>query len=233
MVYSPEFGGYPAERVVSSMEIGKVPLATFARFSEAAATPRLRVIRDARIQRGDPESYYKRDFYYELRNTLRKTHWRPGGGSLDAFEASLNELFEKADRVKGRQAHYKAVSAAYINYWKKRDAQFFEVAPSDIDLAGLTIHVTAEVGMRYDGNNLALKLILTAPKPTKHFRQVIQLLSDEAFRNRPNIQPAIWDVRRGEILQRVPVPNQFRLALEGDALYFRHMWEGMDQEAEA
>ncbi len=232
VVYSPKLGGYPQENVEHPMEIGNVALATFARFSEASMSQRVRVVRDARLFRSDPESYTGRDYYFDLRNTLRKTHWQPGAGSIEAFEAALDTLLAKADKVKGRADHYEAISEAYITFWKKQDAQFFPVAPSNVELAGLSIHVTAEVGMRYDGNNLALKLILTAPKQTRHFRQVIQFLSDEAFLNRPNLQPAIWDVRRGEILPRVPIPKDFRLALEGDAAAFRHMWGGMDRETE-
>lgn len=135
----------------------------------------------------------------------------------------------RRQKVRGRAEHYKAISDAYLDFWKKRDAQFFRIPSHDTDLAGLTIHVTAEVGMRYDGNNLALKIVFTAPKPTRHFRQVIQFLSDEAYEDRP-LQPAIWDVRRQEILPRVPTPRDFRLALEGDAMAFQQIWRSLDRE---
>jgi hypothetical protein len=189
---------------------------------------RVRVVRDARLYRSDPKSYGARDYYFELRNTLRKTHWLGEDNGLGAFEAAVESMLSRL-KVKGKADHYKVISAAYIEFWKERGAQFFRIPPASVDLAGLPINVSAEVGMRYDGNNLALKIVFTAPKPTRHFRQVIQFLSDEAFENR-SIQPAIWDVRRGEILPRVPTPRDFRLALEGDAMAFQQIWQGLDRE---
>lgn len=232
VVYSHKFRGYTQKEAVCAMEIGAVALATFARFSEATMSQRVRVVRDARLFRSDPDSYAGRDYYFDLRNTLRKTHWQPGASKIESFEAALDGLLTRASKVKGRADHYKAISEAYIAFWKKRDAQFFPVAPTNIELVGLSIHVTAEVGMRYDSNNLALKLLLAAPKQTRHFRQVIQFLSDEAFEDRPNLQPAMWDVRRGEILPRVPIPKDFRLALEGDAMAFQQIWRSLDREDE-
>ena len=233
VVYSPKFGGYPTEIAVGPMEIGSVPLATFARFSEASMSQRVRVVRDARMFRGDPDSYRRRDYYHELRNTLRKTHWQAEGGGIDAFEAALDGMLAKADKVKGRAEHYKAVSEAYIALWRKHDAQFFRIPPSDVDLVGLTVHVTSDLGMRYDGNNLAIKLLLTAPKATRHYRQVIQFLTEEAYRNRASLMPVIWDVRRQELLQRVPTPKDFRIALEGDSMAFQQIWRSLDRESES
>jgi hypothetical protein len=233
VVYSPKFGGYPTIVERDVMEIGSVPLATFARFSEASMAARVRVVRDARMYRGDPDSYRARDYYNELRNTLRKTHWQPDGGSIDAFEAALDGLLEKADKVKGRAEHYKTVSEAYIALWRKNDAQFFRIPPNDVNLAGLTVHVTSDLGMRYGGNSLAVKLLLTAPKATRHYRQVVQFLTEEAYRNRPNLVPVIWDVRRQELLQRVPTPKDFRIALEGDAMAFQQIWRSLDRADEA
>lgn len=229
VLYSPQFGGYPREvEGIVPLDIGKVALATFARFSEASMSQRVRVVRDARIFRSDPKSYAQRDYYFDLRNTLRKTHWQGESGGLDAFEAAVDPMLQR-QKVRGKAEHYKTVSEAYLDLWKKRDAQFFRIPARDVDLAGLAIHVTAEVGMRYDSNSLALKIVFAAPKPTRHFRQVIQFLSEEAYEGQP-LQPLIWDVRRQDILPRVPTPRDFRLALEGDAMAFQQIWRSLDRE---
>jgi hypothetical protein len=213
------------------MEIRNVPVAAFARFSEATMGQRVRVVRDARLYRSDPTSYAQRDYYFDLRNTLRKTHWQPGSHGLEAFEAAIDPMVAR-QKARGKAEHYRVISAAYLDFWQKRDAQFFAIPPSHVDLAGLAINVTAEIGMKYGGDNLALKLVLTAPKPTRHFRQVIQFLSDEAYENRA-FQPAIWDVRRHEILPRVPTPRDFRLALEGDAMAFQQIWQSLDRASDS
>jgi hypothetical protein len=75
----------------------------------------------------------------------------------------------QSKRFPGKADHFRRAGTAYISLWKKRDAEFFRVVPSDVEIAGLNIRVTAEVGivtaevgMRYDGNNMALKLYLCA-----------------------------------------------------------------------
>jgi len=229
VVYSPKFGEYPQQEMVPTMEIGNVAIATFARFFEATPSGRVRVVRDARLFQSDPKSYAKRDYYFDLRNTLRQTHWQTN--DISTFEAALDPLIAK-QTIPGKQEHVRTIGRAYIDFWKKRDAQFFRVAPSIVEITGLRIHVVAEVGMRYNGDNLALKLALAAPKPTRHFRQVIQYLTTEGLRNRPNLQQAIWDVRREEILPHVPIPRDFRLALEGEAVAFRQIWESLNREEE-
>jgi len=54
---------------------------------------RITVVREARQFRSDPDSYAKRDYYYEFRNTLRKTHWHHN--DISTFEAALEPVAAK------------------------------------------------------------------------------------------------------------------------------------------
>ncbi len=227
VVHFPKFGGSPDKERVSTLEIDSVPVATFARFFEATAPHKVRIVRDSRLYQSDPKGYRARDYYLEFRNTLRQTHWLTN--NISTFEAALDHLVSK-QKDAGRQEHYRKLGEAYISFWKKRDADFFDIRQEIVPVAGLSIRVVSEVGMRYGGDELALKLSLSAPKPTRSFRQVIQHLSGQALTRNPKLQPLLWDVRREEILPPVPIPRDFQLALEGQAGAFRQIWEGLDKE---
>ena len=84
--------------------------------------------------------------------------------------------------------------------------------------------------MRYGGDDRALKLSLTAPKPKRSFRQAVQYLATDALASNPRLQPAIWDVRREEILPSPTIPKDFQVILEAQAAAFKLIWESLDSE---
>ena len=87
--------------------------------------------------------------------------------------------------------------------------------------------------MSYHGDNLALKLWLPAPRPTRPFRQVIQYLTE--LRDYPDWrqewQKSLWDVRREEVLQRVSIPKDFGITVEAQAVAFLQIWNRFDELA--
>lgn len=230
MVHSPKYGGLPEKEGVFTLQIESVPVATFARFYEATGPGKVRTVRDSRLYQSDPKGYIARDYYLDFRNTLRQTHWQTDDISI--FEAALDNLVSR-QTVAGKADHFRKLGEAYINFWKKRDAHFFNIPQEFVDVAGLSIRVVSEVGMRYHGDDLALKLSLPAPSPTRSFRQVVQHLTRQAQAQNPKLQPLIWDVRREEILPPVPIPKDFQLALEGQAMAFRQIWESLDKQEES
>jgi len=54
----------------------------------------------------------------------------------------------------------------------------------------------------------------------------------EGLRNRPQLQQAIWDVRREDTLPQVPTPKDFRLILESEGAAFRQIWQSLDRDDE-
>ncbi len=212
------------------MELASVPVTTFARFYEATGPGKVRIVRDSRLYQSDPKGYRTRDFYLDFRNTLRQTHWATN--DIGTFEAALDSLV-KRQTIQGRDEHFRKVGTAYITYWKKRDPGYFAIEPETIQVADLNIRVSPEVGMNYSGDELALKLSLPAPRPTRAFRQVLQHLTVQAYASSPRLQPGIWDVRREEILPPVPIPKDFQLAIEGQAMAFRQIWESLDKDRPA
>ncbi len=213
------------------MEIKAVAIATFARFYGATGPQKVKMVRDARLFQSDPRGYSARDYYGDFRRALRQTHWQTD--NIATFEAKLDSLVA-TQTIPGKSEHYRELGEAYIKFWKKHDAHFFRVPDASITVAELDIRVVTEVGMRYGQDRLALKLLLTAQKPTRQFRQAIQHLTDEARRGTrsANLQPGIWDVRREDVLPRVSIPKDFQLALEGQATAFRQIWDSLDAEEE-
>ncbi len=45
-----------------------------------------------------------------------------------------------------------------------------------------------------------------------------------------NWQPRLWDVRRNEVLQPVPLPLDFRISLEAQAAAFQQTWKSLEEE---
>ncbi|MGD9935693.1 MAG: hypothetical protein AB7T37_18500 [Dehalococcoidia bacterium] len=212
---------------MAKMPLEPIPAATFARFYEATGPQKVRIVRDSRMYQSDPKGYRARDYYREFRNTLRQTHWATN--NIANFAAALDGLVN-GQTIKGKDEHYRKVGEAYIHFWEKRGADYFTIQREFVPLAELSIRVRPEVGMKYNGDQLALKLALAAPRPTRAFRQVIQHLTEQALVAAPEYQTAVWDVRREEILPRVPIPKDFQLALEGQAMAFKQIWESLDSE---
>lgn len=235
MLYSMKSGGCPAKNKRSGMlQQPVIGMATFARFYDAPASGKGRVITDARTYVAKPNDYNQRAYYWALRNTLSQTHWRSNDLSdfSDAVEGMLSKL-----TAEHRRENYRKVSEAYLSFWaKQEDAQFFRIQAGRIEIAGLTILINPEIGLRRYGDNLALKLWFSAPPPKRSYRQAIQYLMSEAQQRgwQRDIQPALWDVRREEIMPSVPIAKDFPLVIRGQAAAFREMWgaAGEDQSIE-
>lgn len=227
VVYSPLLGGDTRiKRGSIPMEQPAIGMATFARFYDATSAEKVSIIRDTRMFVADRESYVLRDYYAGLRNTLRQTHWATG--DLSTFEDALSDLLAQ-QRILPKKEHYEKLGQAYIKYWQRQNAIYFEVEDTTIEIAGLPILITPEFGMRHHGDNLAVKLWLGAPQPKRTFRQAIQYLMDEAQRRgwRTDLQPVLFDVRREVILPRVSLPKDFPSAMAGQAAAFRYMWDSI------
>ena len=237
MVYSPKIGeAYHKNRMADMLERPSLGMATFARFYDAPASQRARIVREARTFWIDPDGYRKRNYYWAVRNTLSRTHWSTN--DLSDFENAQEEMLSKLPYKKGkhsRNENYQVVSRAYLKFWsKQQDAQFFKIPRGSVQIAGLTILVNPEVGMRRRGDELALKLWFSVPRPKRAFRQAIQYLMSEAQHQgwQRHLQPALWDLRREEILPNVPLPKDFDWVIRGQASAFREMWDGFGPQEE-
>lgn len=232
MLYAQQSRGHPTQsRRVNVLKQPVIGMATFARFYDAPASGKGRVITDARTYVAKPNEYNHRAYYWALRNTLSQTHWKSNDLSdfSDAVEGMLSNI-KKEHRVE----NYRKVSEAYLSFWTKQgDAQFFKIPTERIEIAGLTILINPEIGLRRPGDNLALKVWFSAPKPKRSYRQAIQYLMNEAQQHgwQPGVQPALWDVRREEIMPSVPIAKDFPLVIRGQAAAFREMWgaAGIDE----
>ena len=234
MVHSPKLGVPPINHEVSSMlqNHPTIGMATFARFYDAPASGKVRMVRDALTYWANPEGYKQRDYYWAFRNTLRRTHWNTN--DITDFAYASEEMLAKLNRDHQKD-NYKAISQAYLEFWSKQtDAQMFKVSQGKLEIAGLGILINPEVGLRRYGDNLALKLWFAAPKPKQQFRQAIQYLMEEAQEHgwHQELQPALWDIRRGEILPRPRMARDFAWNIRGQAAAFCEMWDNLGPSQE-
>lgn len=226
MVYSHKNWGYPHQiQGDDVLEIPPIGMATFARFYDAPVSGRLKVINDARTYLANHDGYKQRSYYWALRNTLLQTHWATN--DLSSF-ADAREGMLLRQKIEHRKDNYQTISQAYLSFFKKTpDARLFRIPPTRIEIAGLTIIVNPDIGMRLPGNDLALKLWLSSKPPKNNYRQAIQYLMQDAQQGgwREDLQPAIWDIRRERIMQPVKIPNGFDIVIGSQAAAFRYMWE--------
>ena len=235
MVDSHKIGVSPHNKRMGSMlERPTIGMATFARFYDAPASARERIVREARTFWTDPKGYPQRAYYWALLNTLRQTHWNTK--DLSDFENALEEMLERLPNKKGKESrreNYLKVSRSYLTYWaEQEEAQFFKVPPGKLEMQGLTILVNPEVGLRRHGDELALKLWLSAPRPNLAFRQAIPYLMAEAQNQgwQRRLQPALWDVRRRELLPAVRLAKGFERVIRSQAAAFRVHWDELGPE---
>lgn len=239
-MHPPKFGGYTPAGVATTlpdltaerrlgMDIQPIAMTSFARFYEATGPEKVKMVREARLFQSDPDRYIARDYYFDLRNTLRQTHWSTG--DIDTFENALDALCSR-QKQEGKQAHLRAIGESYLQFWRSRDVQLVSLPAKQIALASLPIRVAVEMGIVYHGDRLALKLWFNSPRATRAYRQTVKFLIDEIVTRGDwpsSFQPAILDVRRAEILPPVTVPRDLRRALEGQAGAFLQIWKGLDE----
>lgn len=229
---------YSSKSLVSTMEVGeldmlehpRIGMATFARFYDASASEKTRLVREARGFLIDREHYTHRAYYYALLNTLSHTHWYTK--DIADFENERDAMLAHVS-TPHRVENYRKVSEAYISFWhKQQDAQFFRIPVAEIEIAGLTILINPEVGLRRHGDELVLKLWLSALPPKRSYRQAVQYLMEQAQRQgwQQHSEPALWDVRREEIMPHVRTPRDFAMNILGQAAAFRQMWDSLGLE---
>lgn len=216
------------------MEIRPVAVATFARFYEAPGLQQERMVREARLMQADSKGYIGRDYYGAFRNALAETHWQ--SGDLDAFEYVLDGLVD-SQKSPQRQEKYRILGERYLDFFRKHpNARLFTVPTIYATFAGLEMRVSTEIGMSYEGDDLALKLYLRAPqKPTRAFRLAIEHITHRARQGvwNPNWRSAILDLHRGVIRYPRPIPQRFDIVIDGQATMFQYYWNRIDDEDRA
>ena len=214
-----------------------ISMALFARFYEATPPAKVRVVREIRSRATDPDGYIARDYYGELRSTIRATHW--GSGSIDGLAAAISDLVadmrtrKRKVSLEKKAEHYELISGKYLDGWVGFGAGYFPGPRSSVQIGNLRITVNPDLGMRYADAEYAVKLWLNAPRPTRQFRATIQHLMTvgRGADWDPAWAVSMWDVRRGLMLPPVAIHRDFGLALESQAAAFDHIYTDLQQQA--
>ena len=209
----------------------KVPVKMFAEFYEARPAKQVSIVRNIRTRLINPEMYMAHNYYGVLRNAVRDTHWATGNIETlqDAFEPVMDSI--RPDK----QQNYRTAIESYIRFWRDRDASYFPVKAVDVEMAGLTIAVTPEIGIQTGDDFQVLKIWFDAKSPTQPARQVIYHFMDRA-REQSNEWEDYWhsgilDVRK----RNIPLPprnaRDFELGLYGQVAAFLQIWNELQQQA--
>lgn len=200
-----------------------IPMSAFARFYEAPGTKKVSIVRDTRTMLADQDGYAARDYYRELRNELRRTHWSTN--RIEELRVALGPLTNR-QRDPNKRDHFLQLGQAYIRFWEKEKASFFKVPNFRIDIAGLTISVSTEVGLSTPSKDQALRLWFGAKKPTVRYRQAIEFMT-RAGRSQvwePEWVAGLWDIRRHDVLPPPRMPRDFVVDIDGQSAAFQQIW---------
>ena len=229
-VYSPKNLGYTPFKEGCMVRIS---VGLFAKFYEVRPAGQVHIVRDLRMRLANPKGYMLRDFYGSLRSTLRGTHWTTG--DITTFENALPASVD-SQKQEQRKEHYRDIGERYIEFWRTKNANYFQVPTIDVEIGGLVIVVGPEVGMRTDDGYQALKLWFNSKPPSVQARQVIvylmNLAKDRSAGWSERWHSGIWDIRRENIPLPVSPARDFELGLSGQVAAFLQIWNQLDEQAQ-
>ena len=209
----------------------RVPIGSFARFYESRPADQVKIVRDIRARLIDTEGYIARDYYHQLRNAIKRTHWATG--NIRTLQDALVPFVEHTREHK--REHYRSIAESYVSFWMERDATFFPIKSVDVEVGGLTILVKPEAGMQTGDDCYGLKFWFNATPPTRTARQVIQHMMERANNSCDEWQDSwhlgIWDIRRRIILPPLRTARDFELGLIGQSAAFLRIWDELEQQA--
>ena len=231
-VYPIVSGRVPHEtQGLEAVVMPKVPVKMFAGFYEGRPAKQVSIVRTIRTRLINPEMYMAHNYYGALRNAIRDTHWATR--NIETLQDALDPLIGNIRPDK--QQNYRTAIESYIRFWRDRGASYFPVKAVDVEMAGLTIAVTPELGMQTGDDFQVLKIWFDAKGPTQPARQVIHYFVDRA-REQSNEWEDYWhsgilDVRR----RNIPLPprnaKDFELGLYGQIAAFSQIWNELEQQA--
>ena len=179
---------------------------------------------------GDPKLHHARDHYQPLKSCLRRTHW-----NTNDIATLKNAIGSIKSNVGNRERDSKDMAERYISCWDARCKGVFAVPRSVEYLDPLQLKVRMDLGVETTaGDKLAVKLWLNRDPPNTRFRGVFEYLMRGLRPNQwpTDWVPAIWDVRRGNILQNFPVRDEIPMMVSGQAKLFQHYWDQFTDDAE-
>lgn len=210
----------------------KVGMASFARFYDATRAAQIRVVRDIRSRYTDPKGYAGRDYYGEFRNVIRTNHWLRG--DLTTLPSALDNLID-AQKDSNKAENLSELRNGYLGRFTEPNVSVFLVQRAELEIAGLTINITPEIGMKVDDDTYVLKMWMNRPEPKRLYRQAIQYLLQEGRGSnwQSDWQPAIWNVRKDQLLDPLRLPNDIRLSIRAAAVGLQDVWEQLGGEVQA
>lgn len=210
----------------------KVGLASFARFYDATRAAQVRVVRDVRSRYTDPKGYAGRDYYGDFRNVIRTNHWRRG--DLTVLPSALDTLIDGQKDSK-KAENLRELGNSYLSRFTEPNISVFLVPRSELEIAGLTISITPEIGMQLHDDMFVLKMWMNRPDPKRLYRQAIQYLLEEGrgANWKSNWQPAIWNVRKDRILGPVRLPRDIYYSIRAAAAGLQDVWTQLGGEVQA
>ncbi|WP_419878020.1 hypothetical protein [Brevibacillus centrosporus] len=201
-----------------NIEIG---LTQFLDFTLKQGPSRVSFVRQVREQ---PDYHPGKDFWKELRDSIKKFHEN---------EYSTDFLDEVISRVHDRKKlHYAEAIKQYKKFCKNRQIEWFDPGRSHWVSNGLYVRSSPEVGLIIDGSPYLVKLYFKEQNEKLDKRKtatILTLLSESTYSNpKESALQSVLNVKKGRLFPKPDViTSEMKLSLEAEAQQFAYIWNNL------
>lgn len=198
----------------------EISLTEFVDFTIKSGTPRLTKVKE--IKRNHAEGYHPAtDFYKKLRDGIAAFH------EEQRDKKFLDEL-ARGIQDRNKRTTYPVLTKAYKKFLGRRVFGWFEPPRANWTYASLGVRVNPELGLTLGGEQYLVKLYFKEEALSKNRLAIINnLMLDALGPQAGRSRVGILDVRRSKLHEFDAPDPELNPLLEGEALAFCRMYEGV------
>lgn len=194
-----------------------ISLTEFVNFINASGMAKMTIVSNAKMRHedeGNPFDYWK-DFKDEVIKQMKRR-----GEKEDLWELVENVREDMRD-------NYNQMINGYVKFWKPSRMEWLNPVKKMVHLGGVKMILNPEIGVKWHGKNIMIKLYMKANESLdKRHADIILALLESELRERveDNVEFAILDVKRGKLFNCVNKDPKLMILLKAEARSFAELW---------
>lgn len=159
------------------------------------------------------------DFPKDFKDEVKKQIKRQG---------TKEDLLELVEGIRDdMRENYNQMIAGYLKFWKPSRMVWINPVKKSVHFGGVKIILNPELGVRWQGKDIMIKLYLKANENLdKRHADIILAMMESELRDKvnENVEFAILDVRRGKLFTYVNDDPRLLILLKLEGREFSDMW---------
>lgn len=196
----------------------QISLTEFVNFINASGMAKMTIVSAAKAkhleQEGNPYDYWK-DFKDEVKKQIKR-------------QGTKEDLLELVEGIRDdMRENYNQMIAGYLKFWKPSRMVWINPVKKSVHFGGVKIILNPELGVRWQGKDIMIKLYLKANENLdKRHADIILAMMESELRDKvnENVEFAILDVRRGKLFTYVNDDPRLLILLKLEGREFSDMW---------